>query len=93
MAIDFNKTLLDEKDEPIKHAQTGIDATLKDLLLIALAYPDKSGEDKEARWKAIKSIKSCHGLTQDDKELCKKWVSKVFLSPVVSGVILDELGE
>lgn len=93
MAINLNMKMVDELDQPIKSESTGKETTLADLLIIALSYPDASQEDKQERWQAIKDIKSFKGLSQEQKELCKKWVNKVFLSPVVTGRILDELGE
>lgn len=93
MAINLLKKMLDENNEPIKSKESGSETTLADLLVIALAYPDESQEDRAERWQAIKDIKSNKGLDATQKELCKKWVFKVFLSPVVTGRILDELGE
>lgn len=85
---DFSQKILDENEEPVKLARSGQEATLKDLLLLALAHPDQSQEEKLPRWISIKHLKQGR---DPDFALCKKWVNKVFLSPVVTGRILDAL--
>lgn len=89
MQIDLNKKLNDEHGQPIKLVATKGHATLKELLLTALAVPDF--EQKKERWEVIKKLEKADKLDDADLPLISKWVDKAFPSPVVWGRIMDEL--
>lgn len=92
LKINWDQKMLDEWDQPITVQATGTPATLRDLVVVALAHPDQSQEDKQARWEAIKAIRAKKDVTEAQIRLCRTWVKKAFLSPVITGVALEALG-
>jgi hypothetical protein len=87
--IDLNKKLNDEQGQPIKLVATKAHATLRELLLTALAIP--ADEQKKERYLLIKKLEKASTVESSDLPLISKWVDKAYPSPVVWGRIMDEL--